>query len=63
MYSDIGNYGAAIFASRRSDLVVNLPRLIPEILKFTEDGGNIMVLNEWLEQHLLAVAQKDLVKD
>ncbi|WP_121614260.1 DUF3231 family protein [Mesobacillus foraminis] len=63
IYSGIGNYGAAIAASRRSDLVVDFSRLTTEILKFSEDGVNILIANEWLEQPPLAVARKDLEKD
>jgi hypothetical protein len=63
IYSGVGNYGAAISASRRSDLVVDYSRLTTEILKFAEDGVNIMIANEWLEQPPLALDRKDLAKD
>lgn len=63
IYSGVGNYGAAISASRRSDLVVDFSRLLTEILKFAEDGINIMIANEWLEQPPLALVRKDLAKD
>ncbi|KKK36378.1 hypothetical protein WQ57_19550 [Mesobacillus campisalis] len=59
MYSGITNYGAAISASRRSDLVVDYSRLNAETLKFAEDGVNIMIENEWMEQPPLAIARKE----
>jgi len=58
IYSGITNYGAAISASRRSDLVVDYSRLNAEVLKFAEDGVNMMVANEWLEQPPLAIVRK-----
>jgi len=63
IYSGIGNYGAAISASRRSDLVLDFSRLTAEIMKFAEDGVNIMIDNEWLEQPPLAIARKNKEKD
>lgn len=63
IYSGVGNYGVAISASRRSDLVVDYSRLTAEILKFAEDGVNMMIANKWLEQPPLAIARKDLAKD
>ncbi len=62
IYSGVGNYGAAIAASRRSDLVVDYSRLTGEILKFAEDGINIMIANEWLEQPPLAIDRESLQK-
>ncbi|MBT2756872.1 DUF3231 family protein [Mesobacillus foraminis] len=63
IYSGITNYGAAIAASRRSDLVVDYSRLTTENLKFAEDGVNIMIENEWMEQPPLAIARKNKAKD
>jgi len=63
IYSGIGNYGVAISESRRSDLVVDYSRLSGEILKFAEDGVNIMINNKWLEQPPLTIDRKDLTKD
>ncbi|MGM0904702.1 MAG: DUF3231 family protein [Bacillota bacterium] len=63
MYSGVGNYGAAISASRRSDLVVDYSRMTAEILKYAEDGVNMMIENEWMEQPPLAIARKNQVKD
>jgi len=60
MYSGIGNYGISISASRKSDLIVDFTRLVAEILKYAEDGINIMIANKWLEQPPLAISRKDL---
>lgn len=62
IYAGIGNYGIAISESQRSDLVVDYSRLNAEVLKYSEDGINIMIANEWLEQPPLSVDRKDLTK-
>lgn len=54
IYSGVANYGAAISESRRSDLVIDFSRLMTEVLKFAEDGANLMISNKWLEQPPLA---------
>lgn len=59
----IANYGAAISESQRSDFAVDYSRLIGEVLKYEEDGVNIMIANQWLEQPPLALNRKDLAKD
>lgn len=48
------NYGVSISASLRSDLVVDYTRLLTEIIKYSEDGLNIMIKNGWLERPPLA---------
>lgn len=63
IYSGIGNYGAAIAACRRSDLVLDFSRLTTEIMKFAEDGVNLLIENEWLEQPPMAIVRKDLAKE
>ena len=63
IYAGVGNYGVSISESQRSDLVVDFSRLTAEILKFAEDGVNILIANKWLEQPPLAANRKDLVKD
>lgn len=63
IYAGIGNYGVAISESQRSDMVVDYTRLMAEILKYSEDGANIMIANEWLEQPPLSADRRDLVKD
>ncbi|GAM13497.1 DUF3231 family protein [Mesobacillus selenatarsenatis] len=62
IYAGIGNYGVAISESQRSDLVIDYSRLNAEILKYSEDGINIMVANEWLEQPPLSVDRQNLSK-
>ncbi|MDQ0231726.1 DUF3231 family protein [Metabacillus malikii] len=62
IYSGIGNYGAGISESMRSDLAVDFSRLTAEILKYAEDGVNILINNEWLEQPPLAADRKGLVE-
>ncbi|CAM4016722.1 DUF3231 family protein [Mesobacillus thioparans] len=62
IYAGIGNYGIAISESQRSDLVIDYSRLNAEVLKYSEDGINIMVANEWLEQPPLSVDRKNLTK-
>ncbi|MBT2692535.1 DUF3231 family protein [Bacillus sp. ISL-55] len=62
IYAGIGNYGIAISESQRSDLVIDYSRLNAEILKYSEDGINIMVANGWLEQPPLSVDRQNLSK-
>lgn len=62
IYSGIGNYGIAISNSQKSDLVIDFSRLVVEVLKYSEDGINIMIANEWLEQPPLAANRKELAK-
>ncbi|WP_462411692.1 DUF3231 family protein [Neobacillus sp. Marseille-QA0830] len=49
VYAGRGNYGVSISESQRSGLVVEYARLSAEILKYSEDGANIMMANEWLD--------------
>ncbi|WP_102347695.1 DUF3231 family protein [Bacillus sp. Marseille-P3661] len=62
IYAGIGNYGIAISESQRTDLVVDYSRLTMEILKYSEDGSNLMIANEWLEQPPLSADRKSLAK-
>ncbi|MCM3575108.1 DUF3231 family protein [Mesobacillus subterraneus] len=62
IYAGIGNYGIAISESQRSDLVIDYSRLNAEILKYSEDGINILVANEWLEQPPLSIDRQNLSK-
>ncbi|MEG9295279.1 DUF3231 family protein [Mangrovibacillus sp. Mu-81] len=62
-YAGVRNYGVAISESQRSDLAVDYSRLLTEILKFDEDGVNLLIANEWLEQPPLAADREDLAKD
>lgn len=59
-YSGVGNYGVAISECQRSDLVIDYSRLMTEILKYAEDGVNIMIANEWLEKPPTAIDRKKL---
>jgi hypothetical protein len=58
IYDGVGNYGVAISESQRSDLVVDYSRLSAEILKFSEDGVNLMIAEGWLEQPPLTSDRK-----
>ncbi|MGJ7923286.1 DUF3231 family protein [Neobacillus sp. LXY-4] len=46
----IGYYGYALSVNSRRDLGVHYVRLILELMKFAEDGANIMIKHGWLEQ-------------
>jgi hypothetical protein len=63
IYAGIGNYGVAISESQRSDLVADYSRFNAEVLLLSEDGANIMIANEWLEQPPLAANRRDLSKE
>ncbi len=62
IYAGIGNYGVAISESQRSDLIVDYTRLTSEIMKYSEDGVNLMIANKWLEQPPLSANRRDLAK-
>ncbi|MFB3162595.1 DUF3231 family protein [Neobacillus sp. 179-J 1A1 HS] len=62
IYAGVGNYGIAISESQRTDLVVDYSRFNIEVLKLSEDGANLMIQNEWLEQPPLAANRRDLAK-
>lgn len=59
-YSGIGNYGMAISSCLRRDLVASFSGLTAEIMKYAEDGLNILIDEEWLEQPPLAADRDDL---
>jgi hypothetical protein len=63
IYAGIGNYGIAISESQRTDLVVDYSRFNMEVLKLSEDGANLMIENEWLEQPPMAANRRDLAKN
>lgn len=63
IYAGLGNYGIAISESQRTDLVVDYSRFNVEVLKLSEDGANLMIENEWLEQPPLAANRRDLAKN
>jgi hypothetical protein len=62
IYAGVGNYGIAISESQRTDLVVDYSRFNMEVLKLSEDGANLMIENEWLEQPPLSANRRDLAK-
>lgn len=62
IYSGVGNYGLSTAETQRSDLVADYTRLNAEILKYSEDGANIMIAEKWLEQPPLAANRRDLAK-
>lgn len=57
-----GNYGAAMGASMRSDLITHYSRLMIEIGQFAKDGADILIQNGWMEKPPHALKRKDLVK-
>ncbi len=46
----ISHYGASLGTSPRRDLGALYSRLMAEIVQYAEDGANIMIDNDWLEQ-------------
>ncbi|MUK88480.1 DUF3231 family protein [Ornithinibacillus sp. L9] len=46
----IGFYGYSISVNIRRDIVSHYSRLMGEVALFCEDGTNIMIKNEWLEE-------------
>jgi hypothetical protein len=63
IYAGVGNYGIAISESQRTDLVVDYSRFNMEVLKLSEDGANLMIENEWLEQPPMAANRRDLANN
>ncbi|WP_164669800.1 DUF3231 family protein [Virgibacillus doumboii] len=58
----VGYYGASMSMSPRKDLGVQYNRLMNEILKYAEDGANIMIKHEWMEQPPRALDRDELAK-
>lgn len=56
----IGNYGASMAASLRSDLPTTYARLMAELVKYADDGANILISHGWLEQPPQASDRKAL---
>ncbi|MFD1172229.1 DUF3231 family protein [Oceanobacillus picturae] len=48
--SSTGYYGTALGTSLRRDIATKYMRFIVEALEFAEDGTNIMINHEWMEQ-------------
>ncbi|WP_042147401.1 DUF3231 family protein [Paucisalibacillus sp. EB02] len=59
--TSIGYYGLALAGSMRRDISVHYTRLIAEIMKYAEDGANIMIDNGWLEEPPMAPNRDELV--
>lgn len=58
----IGFYGSSMATSPRRDLGSHYERLMLEIVKYAEDGANIMINNGWLEQPPMALDRDELAK-
>jgi hypothetical protein len=61
--SAIGYYGEAMSLSQRRDLAANYAKMIGEIGLLAEDGMNLLIENEWMEQPPLATDHEDLAKN
>jgi hypothetical protein len=59
--SSIGYYGLALAGSMRRDISTHYTRLLAEIMKYAEDGANIMIDNGWLEKPPMAPNRDELV--
>ncbi|SFA94480.1 Protein of unknown function [Lentibacillus halodurans] len=46
----IGYYGTSISTSVRRDLTLHYDRIIHEILKYSEDGANLLIDHGWMEE-------------
>jgi len=60
--SGMSSYGKAMSVSPRRDLGVKYARLITEIGQYADDGAEIMIKNEWMEQPPISADRKDLAK-
>ncbi len=58
----IGYYGAAISISQRRDLSIEYTRLMAEVGLYAEDGAELLIKHEWLEQPPLAEDRETLSK-
>jgi hypothetical protein len=46
----VGNYGLSLGTITRMDIVPSFERLIAELLKYAEDGSNLLIKNGWMEE-------------
>ncbi|MGM8364304.1 DUF3231 family protein [Virgibacillus sp. W0181] len=60
--SGIGSYGKSISTSPRRDIAAQYTRLMAEIAKYAEDGIELLIENEWMEQPPIAADRKGLAK-
>lgn len=58
----ISFYGVAIGTCQRADLVANYTRLAGEMVKYMEDGMNILIKNKWIEEPPLNDDREKLAK-
>ncbi|WP_058307079.1 DUF3231 family protein [Gracilibacillus massiliensis] len=58
----ISFYGTAIGTSQRADLILHYTRLASEMAKYMEDGMNIMIENNWMEEPPLCDDRGKLTK-
>lgn len=58
----IGFYGLSITTNVRRDIATNYTRLSAEIALYAEDGANLMIENEWLEEPPRMVDRDELTK-
>jgi hypothetical protein len=59
----IGFYGTGVAQSPRLDLGVMYNRLSLEVQLYSEDGSNILINNEWLEQPPMALDRDELAQE
>lgn len=58
----IGNYGVAMAASLRKDMVIKYAGILREIVLYAEDGTKLMIKNGWLEEPPQAPDRNQLTK-
>lgn len=58
----MGFYGTSISTCLRRDLTTHYDRFIHEILKYSEDGANILIYNGWMEEPPRASDRDELAK-
>lgn len=58
----VGFYGSSMALSPRRDVGTQYSRLTAEILKYSEDGANIMIKNGWMEEPPRALDRDELAK-
>ncbi|ASK61200.1 hypothetical protein CFK37_02825 [Virgibacillus phasianinus] len=58
----IGFYGLSISTTIRRDIAAKYTRLTGEIALYSEDGANLMIENEWLEEPPRMVDRDELAK-
>lgn len=58
----IGSYGMSIAMSPRKDLGVMYSRLVGEIIKYANEGSELLIKNGWMEQPPIAANRKNLAR-